>query len=109
MSSFSFGSLLQASERKTILDDLVGHGDGSQLAATALPQGTVRKHYKGYEEVIVPPMPTAPMRQGEKLVFLHFLVFNMLKGHELILLMDFILWWVVWKFVLSLNVVFPNL
>lgn len=51
-----------------MLDDVVGHGDGTQLAATALPQGTMRKNYKGYEEVIVPPTPTAPMKPGEKLV-----------------------------------------
>ncbi|XP_047939428.1 DExH-box ATP-dependent RNA helicase DExH14 [Salvia hispanica] len=68
LSSFSFSSLLQASEKKNILDDLVGHGDGAQFAATALPQGTVRKHYKGYEEVIVPPTPTAPLKPGEKLI-----------------------------------------
>ncbi|KAH6801139.1 U5 small nuclear ribonucleoprotein helicase [Perilla frutescens var. hirtella] len=68
LSSFSFSSLLQASEKKTILDDLVGQGDGAQFAATALPHGTVRKHYKGYEEVIIPPTPTAPMKPGEKLV-----------------------------------------
>ncbi|KAG6412853.1 hypothetical protein SASPL_125545 [Salvia splendens] len=68
LSSFSFSSLLQASEKKNILDDLVGHGDGAQFVATALPQGTVRKHYKGYEEVIVPPTPTAPLKPGEKLI-----------------------------------------
>lgn len=71
MSSLSFSSLLQASEKKNILDDLVGHGDGGQLAATALPQGTVRKHFKGYEEVIVPPTPTAPLKPGERLVLIH--------------------------------------
>ncbi|KAL8547142.1 hypothetical protein ACS0TY_006743 [Phlomoides rotata] len=68
LSSISFSSLIQASEKKNILDDAVGHGDGTQLAATALPQGTMRKHYKGYEEVIVPPTPTAPMKPGEKLI-----------------------------------------
>ncbi|KAL6580046.1 activating signal cointegrator 1 complex subunit [Orobanche minor] len=65
LSLFSFSSLLQASEKKSLLDDLVGHGGG---AVTALPQGTVRKHYKGYEEVTVPPTPTAPMKPGEKLI-----------------------------------------
>lgn len=65
----SFSSLLQASEKKNLFDDLVGHGDGMQFGATALPRGTVRKHYKGYEEVIVPPAPTAPMKPGEKLVY----------------------------------------
>ncbi|KAL0335587.1 UNVERIFIED_CONTAM: DExH-box ATP-dependent RNA helicase DExH14 [Sesamum radiatum] len=68
LSSLSFSSLLQASEKKNFLDDIVGHGDGTQFAATALPQGTVRKHYKGYEEVTIPPTPTAPMKPGEKLV-----------------------------------------
>ncbi|KAL8056919.1 hypothetical protein ABFX02_04G150100 [Erythranthe guttata] len=66
--NLSFSSLLQASEKKNLLDDLVGHGDSTQLAATALPQGTVRKHFKGYEEVTIPPTPTAPMKPGEKLI-----------------------------------------
>ncbi|KAK6153447.1 hypothetical protein DH2020_013086 [Rehmannia glutinosa] len=68
LSSLSFSSLLQASEKKNLLDDLVGHGDGTQFAVTALPQGTVRKHFKGYEEVTIPPTPTAPMKPGEKLI-----------------------------------------
>ncbi|XP_058180771.1 DExH-box ATP-dependent RNA helicase DExH14 [Rhododendron vialii] len=65
-SATSFSSLLQASEKRSPFDDLIGSGEGS--AATALPQGTVRKHYKGYEEVIIPPTPTAPMKPGEKLI-----------------------------------------
>ncbi|KAL2516060.1 U5 small nuclear ribonucleoprotein helicase [Forsythia ovata] len=65
LSSLTFSSLLQASEKKNLFDDLVGHGDGPH---TALPQGTVKKHYKGYEEVTVPPTPTAPMKPGEKLI-----------------------------------------
>ncbi|XP_051152610.1 DExH-box ATP-dependent RNA helicase DExH14 isoform X2 [Andrographis paniculata] len=68
LSSLSFSSLLQASDKKNVFDGLVGHGDGTQFGATALPQGTMRKHYKGYEEVIVPPAPTAPMKPGEKLI-----------------------------------------
>ncbi|KAK4427739.1 DExH-box ATP-dependent RNA helicase DExH14 [Sesamum alatum] len=68
LSSLSFSSLLQASEKKNFLDDIVGQGDGTQFAATALPQGTVRKHHKGYEEVTIPPTPTAPMKPGEKLI-----------------------------------------
>ncbi|THG01810.1 hypothetical protein TEA_006156 [Camellia sinensis var. sinensis] len=69
LSGLSFSSLLQASEKKSPFDDLIGSGEGSHpLAATALPQGTVRKHYKGYEEVIIPPTPTAPMKPGENLV-----------------------------------------
>ncbi|XP_038724943.1 DExH-box ATP-dependent RNA helicase DExH14 isoform X2 [Tripterygium wilfordii] len=73
ISATSFSSLLEASERKNPFDDLIGSGSGSgsgspSLAVTALPQGTVRKHYKGYEEVIIPPTPTAPMKPGEKLI-----------------------------------------
>ncbi|KAG8652395.1 DExH-box ATP-dependent RNA helicase DExH14 isoform X2 [Manihot esculenta] len=68
-SAASFSSLLQASERKNLLDDLIGSGAGSHsLSITALPQGTIRKHYKGYEEVVIPPTPTAQMKPGEKLI-----------------------------------------
>ncbi|CAH9088182.1 unnamed protein product [Cuscuta europaea] len=65
LSLMSFSSLLQASEKKNIFEDLIGHGEG---ATTALPQGTIRKHYKGYEEVSIPPTLTAPMRPGERLI-----------------------------------------
>lgn len=69
ISAAKFSSLLQASERKNLLDDLIGSGEGSHsFAVTALPQGTVRKHYKGYEEVIIPPTPAAQMKPGEKLI-----------------------------------------
>ncbi|KAJ4831445.1 hypothetical protein Tsubulata_037475 [Turnera subulata] len=45
-----------ASERKHVIDYLIGCGSGSNaLPVTALPQGTVRKHYKGYEVAIIPP------------------------------------------------------
>lgn len=65
----SFSSLLEASERKNLFEDAIGSGPGPQsLAVSALPQGTVRKHFKGYEEVIIPPTPTAPMKPGEKLI-----------------------------------------
>ncbi|XP_061953448.1 DExH-box ATP-dependent RNA helicase DExH14 isoform X1 [Populus nigra] len=65
----SFSSLLQASERKNPFDNLIGSGPGPHsLLVTALPQGTVRKHYKGYEEVIIPPTPTTEMKPGEKLI-----------------------------------------
>lgn len=65
----SFSSLLQASERKNPFDNLIGLGPGPHsLSVTALPQGTVRKHYKGYEEVIIPPTPTTEMKPGEKLI-----------------------------------------
>lgn len=66
LSSMSFSSLIQASEKRSIFDDLIGTGGESN--ATALPQGTVKKHYKGYEEVTIPPTQTAPMKPGEKLV-----------------------------------------
>ncbi|KAJ6868680.1 hypothetical protein NC651_033685 [Populus alba x Populus x berolinensis] len=66
----SFSSLLQASEEgKTHLTILLGRDQGPHsLSVTALPQGTVRKHYKGYEEVIIPPTPTTEMKPGEKLI-----------------------------------------
>lgn len=70
LSTVSFSSLLHASEKKYIFEDLIGHGEGpNTLGPTALPQGTIRKHYKGYEEVIIPPTPTASMKPGERLVF----------------------------------------
>ncbi|WCJ35849.1 Activating signal cointegrator 1 complex subunit 3 [Euphorbia peplus] len=65
-SAASFSSLLHASERKNVINDLIGSGAGPPV--TALPQGTIRKHYKGYEEVIIPPTPTAQMKPGEKLI-----------------------------------------
>ncbi|XVF11808.1 hypothetical protein REPUB_Repub08aG0059500 [Reevesia pubescens] len=69
MSAASFSSLLGASERKSPIDDLIGSSQvPNSLAVTALPQGTVRKHFKGYEEVIIPPTPTAQMKPGEKLI-----------------------------------------
>lgn len=69
VSAASFSSLLQASERKNPFDNLIGSGSGPHsLSVTALPQGTIRKHYKGYEEVIIPPTPTTEMKPGEKLI-----------------------------------------
>lgn len=69
LSATNFSSLLRASERRSPIEDLFGHGQGpNSLAVTALPQGTLRKHFKGYEEVIIPPTPTAPMKPGEKLI-----------------------------------------
>nr|CAD1837931.1 unnamed protein product [Ananas comosus var. bracteatus] len=65
----SFSSLLLASERKQPFDDLVGTGEGSNsVLVSALPQGTTKKHAKGYEEVIIPPTPTAAMKPDEKLI-----------------------------------------
>ncbi|CAA6657392.1 unnamed protein product [Spirodela intermedia] len=53
----NFLSLLQASERKQPFDDIIGTG-----------QGTARHHHSGYEEVKIPPTPTAPMKPDEKLI-----------------------------------------
>jgi activating signal cointegrator complex subunit 3 len=66
-----FSSLLLASERKLPFEDMIGTGEGeSSFQVTSLPQGTTRKHMKGYEEVKIPPTPTAPLKPNEKLVFL---------------------------------------
>ncbi|KAK1273205.1 hypothetical protein QJS04_geneDACA008017 [Acorus gramineus] len=62
----NFSFLLEASERKQPFDDLIGTGQG--LSISALPQGTVRKHFPGYEEVIIPPIPSAQMKPGERLI-----------------------------------------
>ncbi|KAH7652348.1 DNA helicase protein [Dioscorea alata] len=65
----SFSSLLAASERKQPLDDVMGTGQGSNSSlVSSLPQGTVRLYRKNYEEVRIPPTPTAPMRPDEKLI-----------------------------------------
>ncbi|KAL6011996.1 hypothetical protein ACLOJK_002466 [Asimina triloba] len=65
----NFSSLLQASERKNIFDDLIGSGPGPRAhSVSALPQGTLRKHFKGYEEVRIPQTPTAQMKPGERLI-----------------------------------------
>lgn len=64
-----FSSLLLASERKKPFDDVIGTGEGSDsFTVTSLPQGTTRKHMKGYEEVKIPPTPTASLKPNEKLV-----------------------------------------
>ncbi|GMH17017.1 hypothetical protein Nepgr_018858 [Nepenthes gracilis] len=69
LSGVSFSLLLEASEKRNLFDALIGSGQGPQsLSISALPQGTERKHFKGYEEVIIPPTPTAPMKPGEKLI-----------------------------------------
>ncbi|KAJ8643830.1 hypothetical protein MRB53_005578 [Persea americana] len=65
----SFSSLLQASEKRQPFDNLIGSGQGSNsFSVTALPQGTVKKYFKGYEEVRIPPTPTAQLKPGEKLI-----------------------------------------
>ncbi|CAN6285195.1 unnamed protein product [Urochloa humidicola] len=64
-----FSSLLLASERKQPFDDVIGTGEGADsFTVTSLPQGTTRKHMKGYEEVKIPPTPTAPLKPNEKLI-----------------------------------------
>ncbi|KAE9599497.1 putative DNA helicase [Lupinus albus] len=69
LSALDFSSLLRASERKNLIDEFVGSGDRSEsISVTALPEGTVRKHFKGYEEVFIPARPTAPMKPGERLI-----------------------------------------
>ena len=73
LSTLDMSSLLQASQRKNLFDEMIGSGDRSQsIAVTALPEGTIRKHEKGYEEVIIPAKPTAPMKPGERLVYLFY-------------------------------------
>lgn len=75
LSALDFSSLHQASERKKMFDEMIGSGDKFEsIAVTALPEGTVRKHFKGYEEVNIPPKPTAPLKPGEKLVYLLFMI-----------------------------------
>ncbi|KAF5178468.1 Dexh-box atp-dependent rna helicase dexh14 [Thalictrum thalictroides] len=72
LSATSFSSLLLASEKKSPFDDLIGTGQGPQsLSVNALPQGTIRKYNKGYEEVRIPPTPTSQMKPGEKLIEIH--------------------------------------
>lgn len=66
MATESFSSLLLASEKRQPFDDLIGTGEG--LRSCALPQGSTRLCEKGYEEVSIPPTPTAPMTPDEKLV-----------------------------------------
>ncbi|KAF2937977.1 hypothetical protein DAI22_03g087400 [Oryza sativa Japonica Group] len=67
--SDDFSSFLLASERKQPFDDVVGTGEGANsFTITSLPQGTTRKHMKGYEEVKIPPTPTAPLKANEKLI-----------------------------------------
>ncbi|CDY47017.1 BnaC02g42020D [Brassica napus] len=67
ISEANFSYLLEASEKNSGFDDLIGSGEANALAF-ALPQGTVRKHLKGYEEVFIPPTPTAQLKPGEKLI-----------------------------------------
>lgn len=64
-----FSSLLQASERKSPFDNMIGTGQElTSSSATSLPQGTTRSIHKGYEEVKVPPSPTAAMKADERLI-----------------------------------------
>ncbi|GLJ46147.1 hypothetical protein SUGI_0972180 [Cryptomeria japonica] len=64
-----FSALLNASEKKSGLDNLIGKGDDIfSQSGNALPQGTIRKTFKGYEEVRVPATEAASMKPGEKLI-----------------------------------------
>jgi activating signal cointegrator complex subunit 3 len=64
-----FSALVMASERGTgLISSLVGRGDDTLLTGAALPQGSIRKVFKGYEEVRVPATPTAALKPGENLV-----------------------------------------
>lgn len=66
-----FYALVEASEKGSgVIDNLVGKGDDTLLIGAALPQGSVRKVFKGYEEVRVPATPTAPLKPNEKLVWI---------------------------------------
>eukprot|EP00850_Spirogloea_muscicola_P017869 SM000157S02099 [mRNA] locus=s157:242304:257751:- [translate_table: standard] len=64
-----FESLVEAEENKQMrpVENLYGKGDDS-LGLKALPTGTTRKAFKAYEEVHVPPTPTAPLGANEHLV-----------------------------------------
>eukprot|EP00850_Spirogloea_muscicola_P016834 SM000140S00583 [mRNA] locus=s140:13532:28767:- [translate_table: standard] len=64
-----FESLLEVEENKQMrpMENLYGKGDDS-LGLKALPTGTTRKAFKGYEEVHVPPTPVAPLGANEHLV-----------------------------------------
>lgn len=68
-----FGALLDVGlGARGVIDSLVGRGEdgfGSMgVNARALPKGTARKTFKGYEEVHVPATPTAEMLPQERLV-----------------------------------------
>jgi len=64
-----FYALVEASEKGSgVIDSLVGKGDDTLLTGATLPQGSIRKVFKGYEEVRVPATPTAVMKPNEKLV-----------------------------------------
>ncbi|KAG0625562.1 hypothetical protein M758_2G065100 [Ceratodon purpureus] len=64
-----FYALVEASEKGSgVIDSMVGKGDDTLLTGTALPQGSIRKVFKGYEEVRVPATPTAALKLNEKLV-----------------------------------------
>lgn len=45
-------------------------GSGGSGARPSLPQGTVRRTFKGYEEVQVPPTPTGARKPGERQVMI---------------------------------------
>lgn len=64
-----FYALVEASEKGSgVIDGLVGKGDDTLLTGAILPQGSIRKVFKGYEEVRVPAIVTAALKPNEKLV-----------------------------------------
>ncbi|EFJ17505.1 hypothetical protein SELMODRAFT_178863 [Selaginella moellendorffii] len=65
-----FSAVVDASERPDEgIEGLVGKGDGfTGMTGASLPPGSVKKVFKGYEEVQVPPTPTSSLKPGEFLV-----------------------------------------
>ncbi|XP_024368754.1 DExH-box ATP-dependent RNA helicase DExH14 isoform X1 [Physcomitrium patens] len=64
-----FYALVEASEKGSgVIDGLVGKGDDTLLTGAILPQGSIRKVFKGYEEVRVPAIVTAALKPNEKLI-----------------------------------------
>ncbi|EFJ28836.1 hypothetical protein SELMODRAFT_410613 [Selaginella moellendorffii] len=65
-----FSAVVDASERPDEgIEGLVGKGDGfTGMTGASLPPGSVKKVFKGYEEVRVPPTPTSSLKPGEFLV-----------------------------------------
>lgn len=64
-----FYALVEASEKGAgVIDNLVGKGDDTLLTGATLPQGSIRRVFKGYEEVRVPATPKSEMKPNEKLI-----------------------------------------
>ncbi|OAE30033.1 hypothetical protein AXG93_3893s1430 [Marchantia polymorpha subsp. ruderalis] len=65
-----FAALIDSGERNVgAINSLIGKGeDVYGISGTALPTGSVRKSFKGYEEVKVPATPGATIKPDERLV-----------------------------------------